>query len=111
MLAEEDFLNKKFGESYTEWSQKVPTIIPNFSQWSSPNLYFSWKKVLAKEKNGVLAFFVLLATFQMWTDYVQTGKVQLPHPWTLNALVITGLAYLILKIIKHQTGWLKEENR
>lgn len=111
MLAEEDFLSKKFGDSYTTWSQKVPTIIPNFSQWNSPNLYFSWKKVLAKEKNGVLAFFVLLAAFQMWTDYVQMGKVQLPHPWTLNALVITGLVYLILKIIKHQTDWLKEENR
>ncbi len=111
MLAEEDFLSKKFGDSYTAWSQKVPTIIPNFSQWNSPNLYFSWKKVLAKEKNGVLAFFVLLAAFQMWTDYVQMGKVQLPHPWTLNALVITGLVYLILKIIKHQTDWLKEENR
>ena len=111
MLAEEDFLANKFGDAYTQWSQQVPTIIPAFGKWHSPDLYFSWKKVLAKEKNGVLAFFTLVALFQLWVDYIQTGSVQLPHRWTLIALLITGLAYLVLKLIKYQTSWLKEENR
>ncbi|HRD06733.1 MAG: isoprenylcysteine carboxylmethyltransferase family protein [Saprospiraceae bacterium] len=111
MLAEEDFLANKFGDAYKQWSQQVPTIIPAFGKWHSPDLYFSWKKVLAKEKNGVLAFFTLVALFQLWVDYIQTGSVQLPHRWTLIALLITGLAYLVLKLIKYQTSWLKEENR
>jgi len=59
MFAEEQFLRKKFGDSYLEWAENTPAFIPNFKNFRRPALSFSWKKVLKKEKNGVFAVFLL----------------------------------------------------
>lgn len=111
MLAEEDFLASKFGDTYIQWSQQAPTIVPSPSLWKSCELHFSWKKVLAKEKNGILAVFTLLAVFQLWVDFVQTGTFKIPHGWTLLGLGLTSLLYLVLKVLKYNTQLLNEKNR
>lgn len=111
MLAEEDFLASKFGDTYSQWSQQAPTIVPAPSLWKSCELHFSWKKVLAKEKNGILAVFTLLAVFQLWVDYVQSGILRLPHGWTLIGLGLTALLYIVLKLLKYNTQLLSEKNR
>ena len=77
----------------------------------SCELHFSWKKVLAKEKNGILAVFTLLAVFQLWVDFVQTGTFKIPHGWTLLGLGLTSLLYLVLKVLKYNTQLLNEKNR
>ena len=87
----------------------LPSFLP-LANGTVP-IFISPGKSIGQRKNGVLAFFTLVALFQLWADYIQTGSVQLPHRWTLIALLITGLAYLVLKLIKYQTSWLKEENR
>lgn len=111
MLAEEDYLASKFGDRYEKWCQEVPTIVPSPSLWKSCELHFSWKKVLAKEKNGILAVFTLLAVFQFWVDLVQTGSLKLPHGWTLVGLALTSMLYLVLKVLKYKTRLLSESNR
>ena len=63
MFAEEQFLRRKFGQTYTRWAEGVPAFIPTLSQFKTPNLSFSWRKVLKKEKNGLFAMFILFCLF------------------------------------------------
>ncbi|MEK6482104.1 hypothetical protein WJR50_31480 [Catalinimonas sp. 4WD22] len=68
MFAEEQFLRRKFGESYADGSSQVPAFIPDFSRFIQPALSFSWKKVLKKEKNGLAAVCILFFLFDISGD-------------------------------------------
>ena len=63
MFAEEQFLRKKFGEVYINWAAKTPAFIPSFKNFIKPELPFSWKKILKKEKNGLVAVFLIFLLF------------------------------------------------
>ncbi len=109
MFAEEQFLRNKFGAIYSNWSNNVPTFVPNFKNFIKPNLTFSWKKVVRKEITGI---FVLFAIFFIY-DYV---GVYFKNENTLNPFLVFSMIFLlfaiiIIKIIKKKTDWLKQENR
>ena len=109
MMAEEDFLIQKFGDAYLQWADKVPAFIPSFSKWQSPSLSFSWKKVLAKEKNGLFALGVLLYLFKV----VYNFKLGMSNPWIdteMLVMISTGIIYFLLKAFK-MSGMLDEEGR
>jgi len=61
MYAEEMFLYNKFKSVYENWADKTPAFIPSFKNYQKPQLNFSWKKVLKKEKNGISAIFALFS--------------------------------------------------
>jgi protein-S-isoprenylcysteine O-methyltransferase Ste14 len=63
IYAEEQFLLRKFGDTFTEWASKTPTFIPNFKLFVKPNIPFRWKKVLRQEKNGQAALFIVFSLF------------------------------------------------
>jgi protein-S-isoprenylcysteine O-methyltransferase Ste14 len=111
MYAEEQFLIKKFGDNYISWSKFTPAFIPNISRWNNPDLSFSWKKVLKKEKNGLFAIFLLVFLFNCWTTWLTTGHYWSNKTWSLYLMIITGVLYFILKLIKSSTKWLDEEGR
>jgi protein-S-isoprenylcysteine O-methyltransferase Ste14 len=111
MFAEEQFLTKKFGEVYSVWAGKTPAFIPSLNKWNNPDLSFSWKKVLKKEKNGLFAIFLLVFIFNCWTSWLITGGFQTFKSWSMYAMIATGILYFILKLIKSNTKWLDEEGR
>lgn len=111
MYAEEQFLTKKFGETYSLWAAKTPAFIPGLNSWNNPDLSFSWKKVLKKEKNGLFAIFLLIYIFNCWTSWLMTGEYFTTKSWSFYAMVFTGVLYFILKFIKSGTKWLDEEGR
>ncbi|MBK8627713.1 MAG: DUF1295 domain-containing protein [Saprospiraceae bacterium] len=111
MYAEEQFLTNKFGNIYSTWAAKTPAFIPAFTKWDNPDLSFSWKKVLKKEKNGLFAIFLLVFIFNCWTQWLSTGDYMTQKTWSLYVMVATGVLYFILKFIKSGTTWLDEEGR
>ncbi len=52
ILAEEDFLARKFGGEYTAWAALTPSVIPQPALWRQPSLPFSLRAVLARENSG-----------------------------------------------------------
>lgn len=99
MLAEEQFLIGKFGDAYSQWAAVTPAFIPSLNHYCSPQYPFSWKKVLKKEKNGLLALLLLLTLFDViacgingWSRSVNVVMIVL----TMAGLV----AYLVLKVLK-----------
>lgn len=111
MYAEEQFLRKKFGEKYTDWASETPAFIPSFSKFLKPKYPFSLKKVLKKEKNGLLAIFVLLFIFHNIAFSIEQMQFGIDVNWISWVTLLTGILYVILKFIKRKTNLLDEKGR
>lgn len=109
MFAEEQFLRRKFGDTYVKWASCTPAFIPSFRRYVPSSCSFSWKKVIKKEKNGIFALFLTFSLFDVVIRQVG-GKHGVNSP-LLMATAITGIAYVILKILKKRTQILNEEGR
>ncbi|HET8858366.1 isoprenylcysteine carboxylmethyltransferase family protein [Marivirga sp.] len=107
MFAEEQFLRRKFKEVYTDWAEKTPAFIPTFKNFKKPNLPFSWKKVLKKEKNGFAAIFIIFCVFDVLAELLkgtQNFNISL-----IIAAVVSIVIYLILKALK-RSALLRQED-
>jgi len=102
MFAEEQFLRRKFGTTYTDWAENVPAFIPSFKAFVKPNLPFAWKKVLKKEKNGLAAVFIVFAVFNIAGNLVQQ-KNDFDY-LLIIACLSSILLYRILRYMKHHTN-------
>ena len=109
MYAEEQFLRKKFGDVYLQWSSKVPAFLPSFGNFAPPQISFSWKKVFKKEKNGLSALFLIFCLFDASVLFFDPNHA--PSKILLALCVGCGLLYLILKILKTNTSLLVETDR
>ncbi len=110
IFSEEQFLRKKFGTTYDNWTKKTPAFIPKINNWIRPNLPFSLRTVLKKEFN---AFFVIIAIFtfiEIIGDTIIEKKIKAEPLW----LIIFGVACLVsltLLILKKTTNILSHEGR
>ena len=111
MFAEEQFLRKKFGQSYLDWSATVPAFLPQFNNWTKAKLWFSWKKVLKQEKNGLVAVLLILYLFEVLGSTIQNNKLIVNFDFWFWGMIFGVVSYLILKFLKHKTTLLNEENR
>lgn len=109
MFAEEQFLRRKFGAVYTSWAEQVPAFVPAFKQFRAPELPFSWKKVLKKEKNGLAAIFIIFLIFDVTGQAIEGSRDY--NEFIVAMFLITGLMYLVLKYLKKKTRVLHEVNR
>jgi len=109
MFAEEQFLRKKFGDTYLEWAEKTPAFIPslNLKKFRKPAYPFCLKKVLRQEKDGLVAIAVLFALFNLIGEYAEK---ELDFSLLAGATLI-GILYLILKFLKKYTRILNQEGR
>jgi protein-S-isoprenylcysteine O-methyltransferase Ste14 len=109
MFAEEQFLRRKFGTVFTDWSEKVPAFIPRFAHFVKSEWPFSWKKILKKEKNGLAAVFVVFTALNIAGEFIQ-------HKTDYNfffivACIFSLVLYFILKYLKRRTNVLNEDGR
>jgi protein-S-isoprenylcysteine O-methyltransferase Ste14 len=109
MYAEEQYLRKKFGSTYTDWAAITPAVIPKFRQFNSSNLTFSWKKVLRNEKNGLVALFILFMIFDLLRLWIRDDSHL--NMFFIAGTLISGILYLVLKYLKHKTRVLHEDGR
>lgn len=110
MYAEEQFLRRKFGDTYLQWAEKTNPFLPNFKNWKNSEIEFLWKRVLKKEKNGFAAMFILVFIFDCIDKYMN-GEVEtiLSYDnWLLYAVSFACVLYLILKFITRKTNLFKE---
>jgi protein-S-isoprenylcysteine O-methyltransferase Ste14 len=110
MFAEEQFLRKKFGQPYVDWASKTPAFIPAISQYRNPRLPFSWKKVFKKEKNGVVAVFLLIFLFRVLGQSLAAKTLVVPVDFWLYALAGSIVYYALMKIFK-KSAFLRDEGR
>lgn len=110
MFAEERFLERKFGQPYLDWSQKIPAFIPSFKNYEKGNIPFSFKTILRREYSGVSATVISFLFIDVVRDFFETGTFQfsnIQYGWLAFALLFS----LILRSLKHYTKILFEEDR
>lgn len=108
IIAEEEFLRRKFVDLYLEWSEKTPAFMPKFRNWQKPHLPFSLKSVIAREYTTL---FVIIASFSLidiaGDIFVEDG---LDLAWT--TVFATGcMLYLTLRTLKKKTRVLYVDGR
>ncbi|HOF20726.1 MAG TPA: isoprenylcysteine carboxylmethyltransferase family protein [Bacteroidales bacterium] len=110
MFAEEQFLRRKFGEKYDEYSSKVYPIIPFKFNFLPPALPFSLRNVLKREYHSFVNIFLIFAALDISRNYFLTGRLFITDIWiwlTCGA----GIIWLIIRLIHKFTDWLEVEGR
>ncbi|MDD4227651.1 MAG: isoprenylcysteine carboxylmethyltransferase family protein [Mariniphaga sp.] len=109
MYSEEQFLRKKFGEPYLEWSKDVPAFIPKFGNFKKPALPFSWKKVLKNERTGLFELFLVFCLYDVTGELI--GKANNFNYFLIVMTLLTGVGYFVLRYLSKKTDILNEKNR
>ncbi len=110
MFAEEQFIRKKFGDSYLEWSSRTPAFFPDFRKWQSSDLSFSLKNVLKREYSGFFGTIFSFAYINFLKNYFFDNQLWLDLKWQIGGIV--GLLVLIvLRSLKKYTKALHVEGR
>ena len=110
MFAEEQFLERKFGIQYLDWSNKTPAFIPSIFNFKKSTRSFSILTVLRREYSSLLACVIGFTYIEILKNYSMQGK------WKINELtlfILLGMLIvaLILRSLKHYTSLLNEGDR
>jgi protein-S-isoprenylcysteine O-methyltransferase Ste14 len=110
IFAEEQFLAQRFNKQYTEWAFNTPAFFPKFGQWQTPELPFSFKKVLRKEYHGFLGIILILFALEVISDLYIHHKFIFDFMW--KCLVGAGvMIYVIIRFLHKKTSFLKTPGR
>lgn len=73
ICVEELFLQEKFKDKFTNWADKIPAYIPNFLNYTSSALNFSWRKTFHAEYRGGGATSLLIVYMDIMRKSVHSG--------------------------------------
>ncbi len=102
VFAEEEFLRKKFGDAYLEWTVRTPIFIPYKPNWQKSGSPFLWRKVLKQEKNGFLALFLVFFIFDLLGTRIDMQQWLINKTWLLVMVIVSTLAYILIKLLKRR---------
>ncbi len=104
VLAEEDFLAKKFGKEYEEYCRRVNRFVPRFTglAQSLRPFAFDWKRVIRKEYGTTFTWTSTTLLLLIWERWEQFGyaKEKAAIQKLLLPLPFLGLAYLTVLALK-----------
>jgi len=115
MLAEEQFLDQRYGDTYRRWAARTPAFLPRLTGWIAPALPFSWRSALRREFHSVF----LVATLFLASELAEAMVVEghrfasaLMFEW-LWVAIFTACAvfYVIVMAMKKRTRWLDVAGR
>lgn len=97
IIAEEEFLLKKFGHRYEEWASKTPAFIPEFKNWQKPDQPFSFKSLVGREYPTFSLTITSFSLIEIIGDMFVEKK--LDHG-AVFILAIALIFFLTLRILK-----------
>lgn len=110
MVAEEQFLERKFGDDYLNWSNKLPAFFPAIFDFKKSDTSFSIVTVLRREYASVLAAVIGFIFVEVFKTYFIFNKWDISSS-TLKFLIGTIIIVIVLRSLKHYTKVLTEEGR
>lgn len=109
ITVEESFLEKKFGNFYLDWKHSTPAFFPNFTQYSKSYMAFNWKKVLRKEKNGLVAIFLTYFLFQVAHAFGSHQSLVIflsENVFWIVTFAASLVYYVVIKILMVGSSWI-----
>ena len=110
MLAEERFLESRFGANYLNWSNALPAFIPSFLNFKKSDTPFSFITVLRREYASILASVIGFTFIEGFRSYFTT-KAWIISTLSFQFLIGTLILVLILRSLKHYSNFLREKGR
>lgn len=110
MFAEERFLERKFGDSYVNWSMTVPPFWPSMKNYQKGEIPFSMKTILRREYSGITATIIGFLFVDILRNYLADDKLQWKTDYTIVLVVALSIS-LIFRSLKHYTKVLYEADR
>lgn len=110
MFAEEQYLRRKFANSYDKWSETVHSFIPFSFNYIPSRLPFSVRNVLKREYNSFINIFVIFTILDLFRNYFISDRIFLNEMWEwlfASAIII----WLVIRSIHKWTKWLEVEGR
>ncbi len=100
ILAEEEFLRRKFGDVFLKWAGNTPAFFPRFGKkLRRPGLSFSFKNVLRREYSTLFAIIASFTFLDLSEDFLASGKFEFDWGW--SAFFTAGLIiYAVLRVLK-----------
>lgn len=102
ILAEEAYLAKKFGASYTAWAHRTPAVVPRLHGWISPERKFSWKRVLRREYHGVCGLVLAMFCIELLCEGIAGGGIHIDRMWGV-LMALTAVVYVTIRVIHKRT--------
>lgn len=111
IAAEETYLAEKFGDVYEAWVLRTPAFLPKFSNWVASEHGFSWRMILRREYNGILAIGAAYLFLEFVIDVLVAGEelgewVHEDVAW-LAIFVVALIVFVVLRTLKKHTAVLK----
>lgn len=110
VMAEEDFLTRKFGEPYARWCERTNTFFPNFKQWQSPPVPFCFRNILKREYHGIFYLMLSFVFLNVLRNFA-LGQTEIVDRFWLFSLIITTLACVLTRILVKRTSLLHRQGR
>ena len=115
IAAEEEFLVEKFGDEYLSWANNTPIFLPAFKHWKIPDMAFSYKTVLRREYNGLMAVFTAFFLIEFIIDVIFEGaqiSTWLREESTyIGGFLFATFIFLTLRTLKKHTKILQVAGR
>lgn len=100
MLAEEEFLRKKFGDIFLKWAENTPVFSPLLGKkLRRPELTFSFKNVLRREYSSLFAIIAGFTFLDLAEDFFANGKFEFDWGWA-TFFAVGLITYVILRALK-----------
>jgi protein-S-isoprenylcysteine O-methyltransferase Ste14 len=111
MYAEEEFLRRQFGETFTNWADRTPVFFPyRLAHWKAPELQFKFKNALRREYSGFFGTISVFSVIKLFQDRLTFGRFVMDPVW--GAIFLIGLViYVTLLTLKRRTHLLDVEGR
>lgn len=110
MFAEEQFLRRKFGDAYDNWSETVSPFIPDFNHYIPSKLSFSIKNVLKREYNSFVNIFVIFSLMDICRNYFLLDKIYMTPMW-MYLLAGGVVIWFVIRTIQKSTKLFEVEGR
>ncbi|MDF1560310.1 MAG: isoprenylcysteine carboxylmethyltransferase family protein [Bacteroidales bacterium] len=110
IFAEEQYLRRKFGETYDIWAFRVKAVIPSLKHYKKPALPFSFRNVLKREHNSIANLFIIFAILDTVRNIAVTGRVYM-EPLYVTLLVAAGIFWAVVRYLVKRTSFLYVDGR
>ena len=107
---EEQFLLKKFENSFVKWKEKTPKFFPSLKGYESEKYSLSIKTILKREYSSVLATIFSFFYINTLISLKINSDTLIDKKW-LTILIITIIVTIILRAIKKNTNLLNQKGR
>ncbi len=115
MLAEEQFLEGKYGEGYRAWAGSTPAFLPRLTGFVRPSPPFSWRSALVREFHTLFLISAAFALVEMLEALIlekqNFSEWIADEPVWMVVFVASAAIYVCMYTIKKRTNWLKVKGR